>query len=190
MKILAWSSKSGSDAIWLTDYLEKINSKARVEGFVTNNPESPLIEYAQQKGLYICVLNKKPTLDEYLYRLQEWNRFSMHFLMGYLRIIPGEICEQVEMYNLHPANIIKHPFLKGFDPQKRALEQNLTETGVTLHKVSPIVDSGKIINTYTYPMKENETLTSLIQELVLLARVSWLEFIGEELEKFDDREEK
>ena len=85
-------------------------------------------------------------------------------LHGYLRILPEDICH-LKIFNGHPGLITKYPELKGKDPQKKALQLNLSETGVIIHRVDKDVDTGPIILSKTYFMRGDETEEILINRL-------------------------
>lgn len=101
-------------------------------------------------------------------------------LHGYLRLIPERaICKQ--MYNVHPGDIVKYPELKGIHPQARALELNLPSTGVVIHQVVPEVDSGEIVSSADYTIKEDETKMSLINNLRDLSIDLWCDFLRDKV---------
>jgi len=89
-------------------------------------------------------LPSKPVTSDYKKILKNFNN-PVVTLNGYLRIIPKEICEQYEIYNLHPGLIDKYPSLKGFNPQERAFKDGYKLAGCVIHKVTPGVDEGEII---------------------------------------------
>jgi len=89
-------------------------------------------------------LPAKPVTSNYLKILKCYEN-PVITLHGYLRIIPKEICEQYEIYNLHPGLINHYPALKGFNPQERAFKDNYKVAGCVIHKVVPEVDAGEII---------------------------------------------
>ncbi|NBW58719.1 hypothetical protein EBR43_13280 [bacterium] len=105
-----------------------------------------LIEFREHK-LNKSILHRisaKPTVSEYRAILQQ-HVDPLITLHGYLRIIPREICEEYEIYNLHPGMIDKYPELKGFNPQERAFRGNYKLAGCVLHRVVAEVDAGKIM---------------------------------------------
>ena len=67
-------------------------------------------------------------------------------LHGWMRIIPGSVCEHNEIYNLHPGDIVRYPELKGKDPQLKAWESEHDKAGCVLHRCTAELDSGPIIN--------------------------------------------
>jgi len=89
-------------------------------------------------------LPQKPTVSDYENALKNYNK-PVVTLHGYLRIIPKEICEKYEIYNLHPGLINKFPALKGFNPQERAFAGGYRLAGCVIHRVTPGVDEGEIL---------------------------------------------
>lgn len=89
-------------------------------------------------------LPQKPTVNDYRNIFKNFNN-PIITLHGYLRIIPKEICEQYEIYNLHPGLIDKYPSLKGYNPQERAFKEGYKLAGCVIHRVTPGVDEGEIL---------------------------------------------
>lgn len=122
-----------------------------------------------------CMLPAKPTVENYENVLKNFNN-PVITLHGYLRIIPKEICEKYEMYNLHPGLIDKFPSLKGFNPQERAFREGYKLAGCVIHKVTPGVDEGEIL------MSQGEQISGLnLDEVyVKLRKVAldlWISFL-------------
>jgi len=86
----------------------------------------------------------KPVASNYLKVLKCYEN-PLITLHGFLRIIPEEICNNYEMYNLHPGLINKFPLLKGYNPQERAFTGGYKLAGCVIHKVVPGVDEGEVI---------------------------------------------
>jgi methionyl-tRNA formyltransferase len=86
----------------------------------------------------------KPSIADYRNLFQSDTLVTLH---GWMRIIPPEICEEYEIYNLHPGLITKYPELKGADPQKRAAEADpeYSHIGCVVHRVTPGVDEGPVL---------------------------------------------
>jgi len=105
-------------------------------------------------------------------------------LHGYLRIIPADICEMLEIYNGHPGLINYYPELKGLDPQKRAWENRhrYKWMGSVVHQVTPKLDDGRIITYSAYPMKSVKTEADLFRCLKETSKDAWIEFFDEVVE--------
>lgn len=89
-------------------------------------------------------LPKKPTVEEYKQIIPKDAIVTLH---GWLRIIPPEICDMYEIYNLHPAPIHLEGFekYKGKDPQVRIFEDKAKYSGNVIHKCIAELDAGEIL---------------------------------------------
>ena len=100
-----------------------------------------------------------------------------------MRIIPKNICNEYNIYNLHPGLITKYPQLKGADPQARvAAEQDESiykRVGCVIHKVTPGVDEGEILaSVSTANVYSGEKM--LTSQLHNMALDLWVDFISHE----------
>jgi len=121
-----------------------------------------------------CQLSKSPTVEEYNNVLGMFTN-PVITLHGYLRIIPKEICQKYEIYNLHPGPIKLHPELKGKDPQKAAFLLNHATVGCVLHKVISEVDAGEIIYSQSV-FNDCKTLECVYQKCSTIAQDLWSSF--------------
>lgn len=97
-------------------------------------------------------------------------------LHGYLRILP-EL--PVKAYNGHPGDIVTYPELKGKDPQQKALDLKLPQTGCIIHEVTQELDSGTIVaQSGAYSIEENETIDSLVANLRKISIDLWVGFLS------------
>jgi folate-dependent phosphoribosylglycinamide formyltransferase PurN len=125
----------------------------------------------------ILFLPNKPNIEEYETAIPESSVVTLH---GYLRIVPAIICENYEIYNLHPAPLTTYPFLKGQDPQKKIFEQKLPLGGNTIHRCTAELDSGEIL------LEENFNVRGLnLDTLIALTHKKasglWYNFLKERL---------
>ena len=97
-------------------------------------------------------------------------------LHGWLRIVPKEICELYEIVNGHPGLITTFPELKGKDPQIRAYEAGHATIGSVVHKVTPIVDDGEILECTAVFQDGKETLDDTFDKLKYTSFSSWVKF--------------
>lgn len=116
-------------------------------------------------------LPAKPTVADYEQVLSEFNN-PVITLHGYLRIMPAEICNKYDIYNLHPGLINKFPSLKGFNPQERAFKEGYKLAGCVIHKVVPEVDAGEILLSQGTSI-ENKNLQEVHDALKTVALDLW-----------------
>ena len=127
-------------------------------------------------NIEILYVNKKPTVADYE-RVLSPCKDCVCTLHGWMRIIPGSICKQYEMYNLHPGLITKYPELKGKDPQARVDQETHNKIGLVIHRVTAGVDEGPIIaesscmNTYSGENQISDRLKSMAID-------TWLDVIN------------
>lgn len=144
---------------------------------IITNSDRPALLFEQSRNL-----PKKPTVDDYLkaFSLVEGNPIIT--LHGWMRIIPEEICDKFDIYNLHPGLITDYPELKGKDPQEKIFKMlNLpSHVGCVIHKASAEVDSGEIIMSRrvfnSYP-----SVNILTEVLHTMAGDMWVDFFEKQL---------
>ena len=124
------------------------------------------------------VLPVKPSLKDYVDALAGYeDKDPLITLHGYLRIMPKEICNKYEMYNLHPGLINKFPELKGYNPQERAFINGYKSAGCVIHKVTPGVDEGDIMSCDEIDI-DSLTLPQVYSALHACAQTLWQSFLS------------
>lgn len=136
-------SQTGSE---IYNISKKINRVPDV--IITNKPlhdvSSIKPELFEEYGHRFVWLPKKPTVLEYIQVIPQDSIVTLH---GWLRIIPPEVCDMYEIYNLHPAPIHLEGFekYKGKDPQVRIFEDKAKYSGNVIHKCIAELDAGEIL---------------------------------------------
>jgi len=130
-------------------------------------------EYKLNRTIWY-MLPSRPTLESYNNILSQYTN-PVITLHGYLRIMPKEICEKYEIYNLHPGLIDKYPSLKGFNPQERAFKEGYKFAGCVIHRVVPEVDAGEILMSQGISI-ENKNLNEVYETLHNVAFDLWKSF--------------
>jgi folate-dependent phosphoribosylglycinamide formyltransferase PurN len=118
--------------------------------------------------------SNRPTVFDYNYVLEKFEN-PVVTLHGFLKIVPKEICDRYEIYNLHPGLIDKYPALKGFNPQERAFTEGYKLAGCVIHKVTPGVDEGEILMSQGVNI-EGLTLDGVYGALRITALDLWKSF--------------
>jgi len=121
----------------------------------------------------IIFTDLKPTVEQYLHYLPEDALVTMH---GWLRIVPGQVCDERTIYNGHPGDIIGHPELKGKDPQERAWKSKHTWAGCVIHEAVAEVDAGEIMSDAQINI-EGLTLDEVYKSLHGLSVDMWVQFL-------------
>lgn len=171
---VAFFSQTGSDIYNLS---EKLGRSPNI--IVTNKQDltniNPLT-YNKFKDI-IVQTSLNPTVEEYKKVIPKNAFVTLH---GWLRIVPEEICNSYEIYNLHPANLLLHPHLKGKDPQKRAAAELLQWSGNTIHRCTAELDAGEI-KEYSTVLIEGLLEFEVIDKLHKDATNLWFNFLNKHL---------
>ena len=110
----------------------------------------------------------------------EGSKSALITLHGWLRIVPKDICEQYEIVNGHPGLITTFPELKGKDPQQKAYDGGYATIGSVVHKVTPIVDDGEVLEwTATY-QDEFDNLDDTFAKLKHTSYSAWVKFFDKQ----------
>jgi len=123
--------------------------------------------------------SNKPEEYEYQHYLRQ-TKNPIITLHGWLRVLPGGICNKYEIYNGHPGLITRYPELKGKDPQMRAFQGNYDTAGCVIHKVTPGVDEGEILMEREVGVRLLD-LDGLFHILHKTSVNMWIEFLKERL---------
>lgn len=121
-------------------------------------------------------LNNKPDVHDYnrvLARCYD----CVCTLHGWMRLVPHEVCEEYDIYNLHPGLITHYPELKGADPQKR-ISKNHENIGLVIHKVTAELDAGPVI-IEQYTQNTTDDINVNTQTLHNMATEAWIKFFNE-----------
>jgi folate-dependent phosphoribosylglycinamide formyltransferase PurN len=136
-------SQTGSE---IYNISKKINRVPDI--IITNKPKDKVLEINQDLFFEyidrIIWLPKKPSIEEYKQVIPKNALVTLH---GWLRIIPPEICQEFEIYNLHPApiHLEGYEIYKGKDPQVRIFEDKAKYSGNVIHKCIAELDAGEIL---------------------------------------------
>ena len=125
----------------------------------------------------IYFFSKKPRIEDYRRVFRKFDLITLH---GWLNIIPPEICNKFEIYNGHPGLISTFPQLKGFNPQERAYNLKLKESGSVIHRVTAEVDAGEILMEKKINI-EGLSLKDIICKLHDTSINLWCDFLKEKL---------
>jgi folate-dependent phosphoribosylglycinamide formyltransferase PurN len=166
---IAFFSQTGNE---LTTVCSKLNRLP--DAVITNRQDLNFNQRLKENDINLIHLSKKPSIEEYIKVLSRYKN-PIITLHGFLRILPEDICNDYEIYNLHPGLITKYPELKGKDPQLKAIDLKHPTIGCVIHKVIPEVDSGEIL-------LEKEIIVTdynfVFNDLHKLAVDMWVDFLS------------
>jgi folate-dependent phosphoribosylglycinamide formyltransferase PurN len=136
-------SQTGSEIYKISEHLNRVP-----DIIITNKSKDKILEinpnlFDEYIDRFVWLPNK-PTITEYINAIPSNSLVTLH---GWLRIVPPEICDMYEIYNLHPAPIHLEGYdkYKGKDPQVRIFEDKAKYTGNVIHECIAELDAGKIL---------------------------------------------
>ena len=136
---------------------------------VSNKPEALALERARRLGVPTAVA-PKPALNDENVMMPLLRQYNIQFIVlaGFLPLIPDFLIDAFprRIINIHPALLPKYGG-KGMwvhhvhEAVKAAGE---TETGMTVHYVTPVCDSGEIIAQYRVALSPDDSVDTIAEK--------------------------
>ena len=147
-KIVVLFSGTGSNLAYLLKHLH--GKKLEVAAAITNNPEAGGIGIAKKYGVPVEIMDhrdfpNRESFDRELVRRIEKYRPDLTVLAGFMRILTPVFTEKIDAVNLHPSLLPRH---RGLHAIEKSWEDDHSEGGVTVHRVSSELDGGEILLQY------------------------------------------
>lgn len=161
MNIAIFVSGSGSNCENIIQYFQN-NKQANIALVVSNRSDAYALVRAQRLNVPTKVLPKADfNNQEMVMKLMADYRIDFIVLAGFLLMIPDWLISayQHRMINLHPALLPKFGGIGmyGHHVHEAVRKANETETGMTVHWVSPVCDGGEIIAQFRTPITPDDT---------------------------------
>ena len=172
MNIAIFVSGSGTNCENIIRYF-KDSEDYRMRLVVSNRADAFALEWAKRLGVPSAVVPKaelnKP--EVILPLLREYD-IDFIVLAGFLPLIPDFLIDAFprRIVNIHPALLPRHggKGMWGHHVHEAVKAAGDTETGITIHYVSPVCDGGEIIaqfSTAVEPDDTPETIADKVHEL-------------------------
>ena len=168
LNIAIFVSGSGSNCENLIRYFadsERVNCAL----VVSNKPDALALERAQKLGVPTAVTPKAQLndLDVMLPLLREYD-IQFIVLAGFLPLIPTFLIDAYprRIVNLHPALLPKYggKGMWGHHVHEAVKAAGETETGMTVHWVTPVCDGGEIIAQYRTSLSPDDTADDIAEK--------------------------
>jgi len=148
-KIIIFASGGGTNAENIISYF-KTSKTASVEAVFCNKKHAAVLERAERLGIRTVVFEKADLLesDQVLKQLMKMKP-DVIVLAGFLLKIPEAMVEAFanKIINIHPALLPKYggKGMYGMHVHRAVVDNNETESGITIHYVNQNYDEGNII---------------------------------------------
>ena len=136
---------------------------------VSNKPEALALERAQKLGVPTAVA-PKPQLNDPDFMLPLLLEYNIDFIVlaGFLPLVPNFLLDAFprRIINLHPALLPKYggKGMWGHHVHEAVKAAGEIETGMTVHWVTPVCDSGEIIAQYRVALSPNDTVDDIAEK--------------------------
>lgn len=193
MNIAFMSSYNGSSAKAITDACLNDDIIASPTLMISNNSDSNALVWAKERGLKTLCLNSKThedpeKLDEAIAERLREERINLLVLSGYMKLVGSETLEAVDgrALNIHPALLPNYggKGMYGRHVHQAVKDANESQTGITIHRVSPIYDDGDIVSQKIISL----TPTDSVDDIENKVRSAEPEFYVETIQKILKKE--
>ena len=166
--IAIFVSGSGTNCENLIRYF-KGSSEVNCELVISNKADAYALVRAQNLGVATAVVPKAELNDEaFMMSLMNEHQIAFIVLAGFLPLIPNFLIEAYprRIVNLHPALLPKYggKGMWGHHVHEAVKAAGETETGMTVHYVTPVCDSGEIIAQYRVALSPDDTVDDIAEK--------------------------
>ena len=172
MNIAIFVSGSGTNCENIIQHFRG-SEKYRMALVVSNRADAYALERAKRLGVPSAVVPKAelnrpevilPLLSEY--------QIDFIVLAGFLPLVPDFLIEAFprKIVNIHPALLPKHggKGMWGHHVHEAVKAAGDTETGITIHYVTPVCDGGEIIAQFSTPLTSDDTPDTIADKVHVL----------------------
>ena len=136
---------------------------------VSNKAEAPVLRKALKLGVPVQVVTKAELNDETV-MMPLLQQYAIDFIVlaGFLPLVPDYLVEAYprRIINIHPALLPKYggKGMWGHHVHEAVKAAGETETGMTVHWVTPVCDGGEIIAQYRTPLLPTDTVDDIAEK--------------------------
>ena len=168
VNIAIFVSGSGTNCENLIRYFsgsERVNSAL----VVSNKPDAYALVRAEALGVATAVA-PKPLLNDEAYMMSLLRQHDIHFIVlaGFLPLVPNFLIDAFprRIVNVHPALLPKYggKGMWGHHVHEAVKAAGETETGMTVHYVTPVCDAGEIIAQYRVALSPTDTAEDIAEK--------------------------
>ena len=140
---------------------------------VSNKADAYALVRAERLGVPTAVMPKAQLNDESLMMpLMQQHHIDLIVLAGFLPLVPDFLIDAYprRIINIHPALLPKFggKGMWGHHVHEAVKAAGETETGMTVHYVTPVCDSGEIIAQFRTPLSPDDTVDDIAEKEHLL----------------------
>ena len=182
-KIAIFASGSGSNTQSIIEYFQQ-KENIEIALIMCNKSNAFVVQRAQKLGVKYIVFNNE-TFKNNLGFLDILNKYEVNWIVlaGFLMKIPEYIIEdfQGKIINIHPALLPKYggKGMYGMNVHRSVIENNETESGISIHYVNKNYDEGKMIFQASCAINAGDSPEDLANKIRLLEHQHYPKVIEE-----------
>ena len=167
IKSCIFISGNGTNLKSLVKSSREYNFPIKIELVISNNIKAKGLQFAKKYSIpfkFFTYDNQKKFERNSLYEIKK-RKIKFLCLAGFMKILSRNFINSFgyQIINIHPSLL---PKFKGLNTHKRVLKSKEKYSGCTVHFVSPMLDSGKIILQKKVLINKNETENSLREKVL------------------------
>ena len=168
INIAIFVSGSGSNCENLIKYFAG-SQRVNCALVVSNKADAYALVRAQNHGVP-TVVTPKPQLNDADVMLPLLRQYHIDFIVlaGFLPLVPDFLIDAYprRIINIHPALLPKYggKGMWGHHVHEAVKAAGETETGMTVHYVTPVCDSGEIIAQFRCPLSPDDTVDDIAEK--------------------------
>ncbi len=166
--LIIFASGTGTNTRAIIDYFKR-NAIAKVALIVCNKPDAGVLDIAMNEEIPFLIVDKKTIHETLIIDQMESCKPSLVVLAGFLWKIPDSIIKAFpnKIINIHPALLPLHggKGMYGHHVHNAVINAKQQESGITIHHVNEVYDSGDIILQARCKVLENDTPASLAERI-------------------------
>ena len=168
-RIVIFASGSGSNAENLIKFFQDSDHASVIQIFC-NNPHAKVLDRAKRLGVSALSFNRVAfTKTDDVLDILKATEPDLIVLAGFLWKFPEHIlkCFENKVINIHPALLPKYggKGMYGMNVHNAIIQNNESETGITIHYVNENYDEGAIIFQERFQLSENDTAASVAAKI-------------------------
>ena len=182
-KIAIFASGSGSNTQSIIEYFQQ-KENIEIALIMCNKSNAFVVQRAQKLGVKYIVFNSE-TFKNNLGFLDILSKYEVNWIVlaGFLLKIPEYIIEdfQGKIINIHPSLLPKYggKGMYGMNVHRSVIENNETESGISIHYVNKNYDEGKMIFQASCAINAGDSPEDLANKIRLLEHQHYPKVIEE-----------
>ena len=177
MKVAVMASGRGSNFQAIIDSSERGEMpNTQIVHLIADNKDAYAIQRASKHNIdYTVIESKKYSREDFEIRtlkVLQNKKVDVIVLAGFMRILTSKFINSYKnkIINIHPSILPSYggKGMFGSKIHNKVIENNETETGITIHYVSNQYDSGEIIFQKKISIEDNETARSIEEKIHIL----------------------